>query len=88
MFDLKWQKQMMSWIYNLKFQMQYTNWLVISAGHYLTQSRRFWIIPLNSCNALIVTVSPRRGQEWNYLGLQYKARTLQFAASPVTEFYE
>jgi hypothetical protein len=71
MFDLRWQKQMMSWMYNLKFQMHYTNWLVISPEHYLTQSLRFRIIPLHICNALIVTVSPRIEQEWNYLGLQY-----------------
>jgi len=70
MFDLKWQKQMMSYIYKLKFQMQYTIWLPISSGHYLTQSFRFRIIPLDICNALIVALSPLSGEVWNYLGLQ------------------
>lgn len=69
-FDLKWQKQMTSYIYKLKFQMQSTIWLVISARHYLTQSFRFRIVPLHICDALIVAVSPRRRQERNYLGPQ------------------
>jgi len=87
MFDLKWQKQMMSYIYKLKFQMQYAIWLLISPGHYITQSFRFQIIPFDICNALIVAVSPRSGRVWNYLGLQCTTHNEEFTASSVTPFY-
>jgi hypothetical protein len=86
MFDLKWQKQMMSYIYKLKFQMQYTIWLLVSPGHYLTQSFRFRIIPLHIGKAVIVAVSPRRGQVWNYLGLQCTTHNEEFTASSVKPF--